>query len=1462
MNVSLRYLIVCLALVLITVLLGSPADGYAQSAPVDSFVHNGFIRVIDGDTVEIWHNNSRLGIGYVGIDAPEGNTACGQAATARQWELLGGGAQFTSPAGLAQDTKGRRMYAVSTLGGQSIEEILVSEGFATVTTPPSRVASKLRLLEAKARSEGRGCVWGSKNGPTPTPRQFPARKTPSFVVSPLIPQPDGLLPQDVSVPGFEDRLVSGGFAEPTTFDFAPDGRIFVAEKTGKIKVIKNGQLLANPLLDITSRVNDYWDHGLIGLAVDPGFATNGYIYVLYTYENNSADYSGTKTGRLSRFTVIGDVASPASEVVLMGTLNGSTCDAYPVGSDCIPADGPSHSVGAVRFGIDGKIYATFGDASSFNFVDDNALRTQDVNRLNGKVVRINTDGTGVADNPFWDGNANHSRSKVWAYGVRNAFRFNFRPGSGSLYLGDVGWNEREEIDVVTRGSNLGWPCYEGSVRQSGYQSRATCQTLYAAGTAAVKMPLVDWTHAEGGCCGAAAVGGAFATNYSPPFDDAYFYADYSQEWIRYLKTDSSDQITVTPQPFMTNTNAPVSIQRGLNGEIYYLAINTGEIRHIRQTGGNREPAAVISATPSDGLAPLAVSFSAAGSTDPDNDALTFIWNFGDGATATGASASHTYASNGSFVATLTASDGAGGTDTVSQTITVGNRRPLVTIASPANSSTYAVGQHLSLTGSAIDPDDGPVQASALTWTVTLHHNGHIHPFLTAIGASAAFDVPDHGDNTYITIQLDAVDGGGLHGQTAITLLPQNILLTLDSSPSGLTLSYDGVTVVTPFVATTVVNSSHTIGAPSPQGTAVFRSWSDSGAGFHNITLGATNTSRLATFDAAQAITFDDIGAVNRPFSGQYPAGVASWPAGSWFLSGPWGEFGTNSVSFTTSQQKSGSFTFLSPRVLLSFQAYNGGATSSTITASCGTNPVVSQVLASGEMQTVSTNWTAPCTTVAWTSSNGWDTNFDTFIHDSVAAGDITPPVVTGVQSTLVTSSSATITWNSDEPATSQVEYGTSTGYGTLAPLTPDLTLVTAHSQPLSGLAGNTTYHYRVLSKDAAGNSTASPDSSFVTPPADATPPIISAVQATAVTSTSATVTWTTNESSTTQVEYGPTAAYGSLAPSQPNPALVTAHSQALSGLAIGTQYHFRVLSRDAAGNLATSPDATFTTTVPDTTPPVITGQQDSVRTQTGATIVWLTNEASTTQVAYGTTPALGSLAPASANPALVTTHSQALTGLTSGTVYFYCVISTDAAGNTATSPTLTFTTLADTSAPAISAVQASAITQTGATITWTTNEGSTTQVEYGPATSYGSFAPGVPNPAIVTSHSQSLTGLAAATTYNYRVLSRDPAGNLATSANFTFTTASAGASLQFDGSNDRATANDSNSLDLVGPLTLEAWVKFDSLPAGKWQTLIFKGATSTSLAYALYYHDGLWLEIKSGSSSVILQDNRPLQTGV
>ena len=322
-------------------------------------------------------------------------------------------------------------------------------------------------------------------------------------------------------------------------------------------------------------------------------------------------------------------------------------------------------------------------------------------------------------------------------------------------------------------------------------------------------------------------------------------------------------------------------------------------------------------------------------------------------------------------------------------------------------------------------------------------------------------------------------------------------------------------------------------------------------------------------------------------------------------------------------------------------------------------------------------------TTAYDTSNV-ETPYSNEIHclnttSSCAGGsgggsDTTPPVISGINAGSIISTSANISWSTNEPSDTQVEYGATTSYGYNTTL--NTSLVASHSQTINGLSPSTLYHYRVRSRDAAGNLAISGDSTFTTasspPPPDTTPPVISNISATGINSTGATITWSTNEAADTQVEYGLTTAYGYT--TALNSTLSTSHSRTLTNLSPATLYHYRVRSRDAAGNLAVSGDNTFTTlNTSDTTPPVISNIYTTNITSTSSIINWTTNEASTSQVEYGATTQYGFST--SINTNLTASHSVTLTGLTPNTLYHYRVRSRDGNNNLSISGDNTFSTL-------------------------------------------------------------------------------------------------------------------------------------------------------------------------------------------
>lgn len=559
--------------------------------------------------------------------------------------------------------------------------------------------------------------------------------------------------------------------EPVGLTWGPDGAMYVWQEDGVVRVLKDGILLPDPFIDLRGKVNTVNDRGFLGFALDPDFAANGYAYLLYTYEEKGTpNDAGPKNSRLTRVTADPGnrhVAVPGSEVILLGKVAKTPCYDSPSGTDCIGSESHSHSVGTLRFGKDGKLLVSIGDGSGYDGVDSNAFRSQDLNRYEGKILRVNkSDGSAPGDNPFDDG-TNSIRSKVYSYGLRNPYRFAIDPVSGELFIGDVGWNRREEVNTG-KGKNFGWPCFEGKDPQTEYQARfASCREIAPAS-------ITFGVYTYGGPDGHASIGGAFTAGeiYPAKYRDNYFFADYSNNIIRRMTFGTGREMTAV-SAFLTKAEGPVSIELGPDGYLYYISLPTGEVRRIAPFSGT--PVAKASATPKSGSSPLEVSFSSAGSSDPSALALTYAWDFGDGDTSSAPDPTHTYAtvSTRTFKVklTVTNTEAKSATDTLS--VTVGSTPPRAVILAPAPGTKVLPGDTLRYLGSASDSDETLAPAS-MSWAVVLRHNEHEHPFGTSTGAGGFVVADAHGVGEYAyELILTVTDRSGLQDtqRVLVTMAP-------------------------------------------------------------------------------------------------------------------------------------------------------------------------------------------------------------------------------------------------------------------------------------------------------------------------------------------------------------------------------------------------------------------------------------------------------------------------------------------------------------------------------------------------------------------------------------------------------------------------------------------------------------------------------------------------------------------
>lgn len=617
---------------------------------------------------------------------------------------------------------------------------------------------------------------------------------------------------------FSETIVTLPEYEPVGLTWAPDGRMFIWQENGIIRVFKDGDLLPAPFADIGDHVNTTNDRGLLGLALDPDFARNGYVYLSYSYEEGGKPTSiGPKTGRITRIQA--DPANPdrmlaGSEKVILGALGNPPCSQYAEGSDCIGTDEDSHGVGTLKFAPDGKLIASVGDGSSYRTQDTLALRAQSLNRYEGKILRINPDGSAPGDNPFDDGTQS-IRSKIYALGLRNPYRFGL-DSLGDPYIGEVGSNIAEEVDHG-RGANFGWPCSEGNGVNWIYVEKPEFALCKALDSAKITRPVYTYDRSVG----TSAIGGSFVTGtrYPDSLKGNFFFGDYASSRIHRLVFDAAGKMAGT-SIFASNVGSPVSIERGPDGYLYYIAFSVGGNAEIRRIGSaNRPPVVKISASPQYGPSPLSAVFSSAGTVDPNGDSLAYQWDFGDGAASAEANPTHVYASAvpRRFIATLKTTNAKGKSAQAQIPITVGSSPPVVAITKPAPGMVFHYGDTCFFAGAATDPDQA-IPDSEMVWTVILHHDEHVHQLTVTTGKSGFVLAENHGQGVYrLEIQLTATDATGLKATQIVetsNLIPP---------PGGTGLGTLHVTATPPEALISLSPSDAYAGIPLGSGTA---SWNN------------------------------------------------------------------------------------------------------------------------------------------------------------------------------------------------------------------------------------------------------------------------------------------------------------------------------------------------------------------------------------------------------------------------------------------------------------------------------------------------------------------------------------------------------------------------------------------------------------------------------------------------------------
>lgn len=584
--------------------------------------------------------------------------------------------------------------------------------------------------------------------------------------------------------GFQDSVVFGGLEEPTAVRFSPDGRIFIAEKEGKILVYDSlHDSEPTEFADLRTDVYEIGDRGLLGLALDPEFPRKPYVYALYTYDHllgdpnpppkwGKVDATGDECPRPE-----GDCEVSGRLVRLTATEGGQGDEATSDGSghpiqDVLVEDWcqqfSSHSIGDLQFGPEGDLYASGGDGASFSGADygqygnpcgdpageGGALRSQDARTpagpgdptdLNGSLIRIDPEtGEGMPGNPLFATPEPNERRLV-AYGFRNPFRFVLDPVHDEIYVGNVGWNSYEAIDRFPVGSsgvyNFGWPCYEGPEPTPVYSGLglSLCESLYAE-PGAVTPPFFYYRHADkvipgDGCSGEegwVVSGLTFyeGGSYPSAYDGALFFADPVRGcfYVMFPGLDGRpDPLTTTT--FLSNggTYPGIDVEVGPGGDLFYTKLfdvtRDGTLHRISYDPD--APVARLSATPQYGAGPIDIELDASGSTDPHNGPLEYEWDLdGDGSFETDTHGNprvtQRYEGHENVIVAVRVSNESGHSSVARVTVYPRDTPPEPVIEEPVEGEEWSVGQRIHFLGHADDAQES-LGDEALYWKARLLH---------------------------------------------------------------------------------------------------------------------------------------------------------------------------------------------------------------------------------------------------------------------------------------------------------------------------------------------------------------------------------------------------------------------------------------------------------------------------------------------------------------------------------------------------------------------------------------------------------------------------------------------------------------------------------------------------------------------------------------------------------------------
>ncbi|MFJ5087165.1 PQQ-dependent sugar dehydrogenase [Streptomyces sp. NPDC088674] len=667
----------------------------------------------------------------------------------------------------------------------------------------------------------------------------------------------GAAAQDIPAGDYQQVELARGAAEiggeGMSLSVLPDKSVVHTSRDGTVRITDaNGSTKQAGKLS----VYDHDEEGLQGVAADPDFAQNRWIYLYYSPKLDTPAGDAPTTGsqadfdkfkghlNLSRFTLKADnTLDTASEKVVMEVDNdrGQCC----------------HVGGDLAFDSKGNLLLTTGDdtnpfeSSGYSPRDERTDRNPqfdaqrsagNTNDLRGKLLRITPQDDGtytIPDGNLFPPGTDKTRPEIYGMGFRNPFRMSVDKATDTVWLGDYGPDAgvtdpnrgpggQVEFNRVTKAGNFGWPYCTGTNTEtesynaytfpngpSGAKSDCangpTNNSPHNTGLTKLPAPQAAWIKYGGdagsppefGSGSESPMGGPVyrydanldsAVKFPESLDGRFFAGEYGRKWIKAIEV-KGDGSPGAIEDFPWSGSQVMDMEFGPDGALYVLDYGTGSdnqalYRIEYLAGSNRSPVAKVSADKTSGALPLAVTFSSEGSSDPEGGAITYKWDFGDGATSTDANPSHTYTEVGEYSPTLTVTDPEGLTGTASTVITAGNTAPTVNLTAPADGALFSFGDTVPFTVTGSDPEDGPLDCAKVKVTYSLGHDSHTHSITSKNGCSGEINVPTDGEhdaaaNLFGVFDAEYTDSAGLTTHSVHKLQPRHRQAEHYSEMSGI-----------------------------------------------------------------------------------------------------------------------------------------------------------------------------------------------------------------------------------------------------------------------------------------------------------------------------------------------------------------------------------------------------------------------------------------------------------------------------------------------------------------------------------------------------------------------------------------------------------------------------------------------------------------------------------------------------